>query len=84
MQPYRTVPGSRRGDNRGVMYVPSIVEKVRMRGTQDLFLVTRVERNREEAHLVSLKPATDLSVDVPFADIFPIGPMDKLAESRLV
>jgi hypothetical protein len=64
------------------MYVPLIVERVRMRGTQDLFLVTRIDWNGKKAHLVSLKPTTDVAVDVPFADILPIGPMENLSETR--
>ncbi len=53
-----------------------------MRGAQDLFLVTRIDWNSKRAHLVSLKPAADLAVDVPFADILPIGPMENLPETR--
>jgi hypothetical protein len=62
------------------MYVPLMVEKVHMRGTQDLFLVTQIDRSGEKARLVSLKPATDLEFDVSFADIFPIRAMERPAE----
>jgi hypothetical protein len=61
------------------MYVPLIVEKVRIRGVQDLFLVTSIDWHREKARLVCLKPTTDLAVDVPFSDILPAG----LQESSL-
>lgn len=66
------------------MYVPLMVEKVHMRGTQDLFLVTRIDRGCEMARLISLKPATDQEFDVSFADIFPIRPMERPADGRLV
>jgi hypothetical protein len=59
-----------------------MVEKVRMRGTQDLFLVTRIDWSGEKARLISLKPATDLAFDVSFADIFPIGWMEKQPASK--
>jgi len=65
------------------MYVPLMIEKVRMRGTQDLFLVTQIDRSGEKARLISLKPSTDLEFDVSFADIFPIRQMERRAESRL-
>src|ERR1700675_5022381 len=83
IQPYRTLPGSRRGDGCGAMYVPLMVEKVHMRGTQDLFLVTRIDWSGEKARLISLKPATDLAIDVSFADILPIRRLERPAESRL-
>ena len=65
------------------MYVPQMVEKVRIRGTQDLFLVTRIDWNGEKARLISLKPATDLALDVSFDDIFPIRRMERQTERRL-
>jgi hypothetical protein len=61
------------GDRWDEMYVPLVVEKVRIRGSEELFLVTRIDWHREKAHLVSLKLTTDLAYDVPFSDIFPIG-----------
>jgi hypothetical protein len=60
-----------------------MVEKVRMRGTQDLFLVTRIDWSGAKARLISLKPATDLAFDASFADILPLGPMERMAESRV-
>jgi hypothetical protein len=65
------------------MYVPLMVEKVRMRGTQDLFLVTRIDWSGEKARLISLKPATDLAFDASFADILPMRRMERPAESRV-
>lgn len=64
------------------MYVPLIIEKVRMRGAQDLFLVTHIDWNGKKAHLVSLKSTKDVAIDVPFADILPVGPMENMPESR--
>jgi hypothetical protein len=60
-----------------------MVEKVRMRGTQDLFLVTRIDWGGEKARLISLKPATDLAFDVSFADIIPLRRLERPAESRV-
>ena len=53
------------------MYVPSVVEKVRVRGSDEIFLVTRIDRQSENAHLIRLLGSSDDQVDVPFAQIFP-------------
>lgn len=55
------------------MYVPLLVEKVRVKGAEELFLVTHIDWNHEKAHLISLKRSIDLEVDVPFADILPVA-----------
>jgi hypothetical protein len=60
-----------------------MIEKVRIRGTQDLFLVTRIDWCGEKARLISLKPATDLAVDVSFADILPMRRLERPVESRV-
>ncbi len=53
------------------MYVPSVVEKVRVRGSDEVFLVTRIDRQSENAHLIRLRGSSDDQIDVPFAQIFP-------------
>jgi hypothetical protein len=61
------------------MYVPLMIEKVRMRGTQDLFPATHIDWSGEIARLISLKPATDLA----FADILPMRQMERPAGGRV-
>lgn len=53
------------------MYVPSVVEKVRVKGSEELFLVTSVDRQKENAHLIQLRGSSDDQVDVPFEQIVP-------------
>jgi hypothetical protein len=53
------------------MYVPSVVERVRVKGSDEVFLVTRIDRQSENAHLIALRGSSDDQIDVPFAEIFP-------------
>ena len=55
------------------MYVPLLVEKVHVKGIEDLFLVTRIDWNQMKAHVVSLQQKTDLEIDVSFSDISPVA-----------
>lgn len=56
---------------RQLMYVPSVVERVRVKGSDEIFLVTRIDRQNENAHLIPLRGSNDDQIDVPFAEIFP-------------
>lgn len=53
------------------MYVPAVVEKVRVKGSDDVFLVTSIDRQNENAHLIRMRGTSDDQIDVPFAQIFP-------------
>lgn len=53
------------------MYVPSVVEKVRIQGSDEIFLVTRIDRQSENAHLIPLRGSSDQQIDIPFACIVP-------------
>jgi hypothetical protein len=53
------------------MYVPSVVERVRIQGSEEIFLVTRIDRQTENAHLIQLRGTNDQQLDVPFAWIVP-------------
>lgn len=53
------------------MYVPSAVERVRIQGSDEIFLVTRIDRQTENAHLIPLRGSNDRQLDVPFAWIVP-------------
>lgn len=55
------------------MYVPSLIERVRVKGIEEQLLVARIDWNQRTAHLLSLKLAADVAYDVPFADIYPAG-----------
>jgi hypothetical protein len=56
------------------MYVPTVVEKVRVKGREEIFLVTRIDRQTENAHLIPLQGSSDDQIDVPFAQIFFVFP----------
>jgi len=42
-----------------------------VKGSDEVFLVTRIDRQSENAHLIALRGSSDDQIDVPFAEIFP-------------
>lgn len=53
------------------MHIPGIIERVNVRRRMGVFLVTRVDHNRQVAVVVPLNGYGQASLEVPFTELLP-------------
>lgn len=54
------------------MYVPGLIERVMVRRRNGIYLVTRVDHQRQVASVIPLN-GFDPSIEVPFSELLPCG-----------